>query len=428
MLRLLAFLALIVAPTVVIAQKDTVASDLIDHLLENFDEFQIGLDKLKKAEKEEDSFLKTLTRRDAESYEERINGLLDDALDVIATNLHERWLDEIDHIERDLAEMLDLREELIEARGNATAGQELRILDKILGRKHVPGSLEDIQARLAEVNTEIDANKGRRVRAVSGFVAELRSEYDIELDDDEAGAVLFGVNGALIVESAVVLNVLTEVDRQLQGRIASGISSETARSYHGIAAVTRLIHLRMLVLHEADYEGKWFPGLDQIEKKAIGLLFEARRQLENPALQDSSRFGYESNIRTHEHIIAIVGAYRDWLEKWRDQVRGDRELAEERAGVAINTLYTLNFLTDFQSLLVGHFGDFQTLGSIDIPELVPFNSLYTLNFLKNFRRLLVGHYSDFQMLGSVDIPELIPLDDEELLEEFIDISRQLVEV
>jgi len=270
-------------------------------------------------------------------------------------------------------------------------------------------------------------NKERRARAVSDLAAELRGDYGIELDNEEAKAVLFGVNGALIVESAVVLNELTEVDRQIQKRIASGIAAETTRSYHGIAAVTRLIHLRMLVLHEADYESKWFPGLNQIEKEAIGLLFEARRQLENPSLQDISRFGYESNIRTHERIITIVGAYRDWLEKWRDQVRDNRELAEERAEVAINTLYTLNFLTDFQGLLVGHYGDFQALGSVDIPELVPFDALYTLNFLKDFRGLLVGHYSDFRILGSVDMPELVPLDDEGLVEQFIDISRQLVE-
>jgi len=92
--------------------------------------------------------------------QEKLNELLDDALDLIATDIHGRWLDEVERIERDLAEALDLREELIEAHGNAPSAQELRMLDKILGCEHVPGSLEDIQARLVEVSVDIDANKG----------------------------------------------------------------------------------------------------------------------------------------------------------------------------------------------------------------------------------------------------------------------------
>jgi len=391
MFRLLAFLVLIAVPTVAIAQRDTVASDLIDHLLENFDDIQNGLDNLEEAEKEESSFIKNLTWRDAESYEERLNNLLDDALDLIATDLHERWLDEIERIENDLTEALELREELLEKRGNASSAKELWMLDKILDPEDVPGSLENIQARLAEVNADIDANSERRARAVSDFAAELRSDYGIELGDEEAGAVLFGVNGALIVESAVVLNVMIEIERQLQEKYDSAISPETARNYYGIASVTRLIHLRMLMLHEADYEGKWFPGLDQIEDEAIGLRDEANEQLKNPRLQEFNRRIYENNVKTNERIITIVGVYRDWLEKWKDRVGDERKLAEESAEAAKHTLSTLKVMSELQGL------------SFDF-------------------------YGDFQALDSIDIPELIPLDDEELFEDFLDISRQLAGV
>jgi len=200
MFRLFAALALIAVPTVVIAQRDTVASDLIEHLLDNFDDIQNVLDDLKDAEEEEDSLFKRIAGRDAETYKEKLNELLDDALDLIATDIHGRWLDEVERIERDLAEALDLREELIEAHGNAPSAQELRMLDKILGREHVPGSLEDIQARLVEVSVDIDANKERRARAVSDFAHELRGGDGIETDHEEAKAVLVGAHGALTLE------------------------------------------------------------------------------------------------------------------------------------------------------------------------------------------------------------------------------------
>jgi len=391
MLRLLAVLVLITVPTVVIAQRDTAASDLIEHLLDNFDNFQNDLAELKDAEKEEDSLWKTLTWSDAKTYEENLNKLLDDALDLIATDLHERWIEEIDRIERDLIKARDLREELIDARGNASSGQELRLQDKILGREHVPGSLEDIRARLAEVESDIDTNDERRARAVSDFANELRSDYGIELNDNEAAAVLFGVNGELIVESAVVLNVMVEIEHQLQAKYDSDISQETARNYYGIAAVTRMIHFRMLTRHVEDYESKWFRGLDQINEEATELLLEARRQLDNPELQNSNRLIYENNKRTNERIIDIIEVYRVWLEKWRDRARDDQKLAEESYNAAKHTLFTLGLLNELQGL------------SFDF-------------------------YGDFQALDSIDMPELIPLDDKELFEDFLDISRQLAGV
>jgi len=140
--------------------------------------------------------------------------------------------------------------------------------------KDEPNSLDYIECQLKQVGRDIEDLRVERDSVISKFNAELRERYKIDLSDEQAATILYGVNRALVFEgqivveghywldlrsrgeviigSAVILDFLTRLERQWPEGGAPANSEDVDGTHCGIAEIGRLVHFRMLERHTAN--------------------------------------------------------------------------------------------------------------------------------------------------------------------------------
>ena len=254
--------------------------------------------------------------------------------------MHARWTEEIERLDTALAEAIDLQAELRLEKKAAPDSEGARMVDRLIGREHPPGTVESFNNRLAEIETAVQTLHAEREAAASGFAADLRAIHGIELTPDQARAALLSVHGGLMVESAVVVNTLVDVEKQLGEVLDGGLSPDTGRRYLGAASITRLVYGRMLARHLSTYDDVWLPRLQEMRSENLTLLSETRLQREAARLE-ATRATYARNVGTQEHILAVIGQYEDILRRRRAETAAALQRATERADAAVNTLRTL---------------------------------------------------------------------------------------
>jgi hypothetical protein len=324
--------------------------------------------------------------RDREDVREDLNRQLDRILTLVLGDLYPQ----------SRARLFALDEEA-EALGERVAGLEVDrltaprsedvagILDQTLNR-FAPGSLEAIDAEVAALERQREELGRRRAALLREFAEELRARYGVEITEAEAEAALYQVNGVTIVESAVAFEVVRKIEERL-GEIRQASDDDAVlRRYYAVAAVTRLLIQRLYERHLLDYDEVWLPRLREIEARNDRLMAETEAAI--AAADEARRGAYESNLAVQREVDEVIDAYRAMLEERRDLTESGLAVAEADAAVALNTLKTLEAAVSLQSQMLWSREEFETL-----MEIAP--------------------------------PELIPLDDEEMFQRFLDVSREL---
>jgi hypothetical protein len=259
------------------------------------------------------------------------------------------------------------------------------VVDRTLNR-FAPGSIEAIDAEIAQLEAQGDELERRRAALLRDFADRLLVEYGVQISPEEAEAALYQVNGATIVESAMAFEVVRKIEERL--REIQGVTDDDSvlRRYYAVAAVTRLLVQRLYERHLQDYEDDWLPKLSEIEARNDALIAETEAAIGEA--DEGRKPIYEANLRVQEQVAEVVDAYRAMLLEREDLTRKGLEVAEADAAVALNTLKTLEAAVSLQS---------QMLWSS----------------------------SEFESLMEISPPELIPLDDEEMFQRFLEVSREL---
>ena len=154
-----------------------------------------------------------------------------------------------------------------------------------------------------------------------------------------------------------------------------------------MAAITRLIIVRMHERHLGSYDQVWLPRLDALAADNRALIEETTR-LRDAATGEGRRDAYEANLDVQGQIADAMTRCRAVLMERSDRTEDSLTTAREDAEVAVNTLKTLKSAVQLSGLMTQR--------------------------LEEFTRLM-----------SVDAPTLLPLDDEAMFERFLDISRQI---
>ncbi|WP_143056840.1 hypothetical protein [Loktanella sp. DSM 29012] len=365
------------------AQAEVKTAEFIPYLLEELDEVRRALDG-REASQEGGWFTSG-----AEDYQDDLDELLDEALELIAPEEHAQWTEEVERLDMALAEVLDLQAELRLEQKGAPASEGARMVDRLVGREHPPGTVEAINRRLIETETAIQTLRAEREGAASGLAADLRAFHGIELTPDQARAALLSVHGGLMVESAVVVNTLVAVEKQLSEALEEGLSQETGRRYLGAASITRLVHSRMLARHLSTYDEVWLPRLEEMRSENLTLLAETRLQREAARLE-ATRATYARNVETQEHILDVIGQYESILKGRRAETVAALQRATERADAAVNTLRTLEAAAAVSGLMDQSWSEFRAVTEVEVPELLELEAEDLEQFLDISRQLSAG--------------------------------------
>jgi hypothetical protein len=211
------------------------------------------------------------------------------------------------------------------------------------------------------------------------------ARYGVEITPEEAEARSYQVNGVTIVESAVAFEVVRKIEERLREIRAVTDDDAVLRRYYAVAAVTRLLIQRLYERHLESYEADWLPRLAEIEGRNDALMAETEAR---SGRRTPSAAGLRGEPEVQRQVAEVIDAYRLMLEQRRDLTEQGLEVARADAAVALNTLKTLEAAVSLQSTML--WAD-----------------------------------SEFEALRGIEPPELIPLDDEEMFQRFLDVSREL---
>ncbi|TNC71628.1 hypothetical protein [Rubellimicrobium roseum] len=325
-------------------------------------------------------------RADKEDFRDDLNRQLDRVLGLVLGDLYPESraalfaLDE--EAEAVRARIAELRIERITAPRSEDA---VGVWDRTLGRP-APGSIEAIDEEIATREAQLKELETRRVALLDRFAGELRTVYGVEITREEAEAALYQVNGSTIVESAVVFEVIARIEERLREIRAATDEEAVLRRYYAVAAVTRLLVVRLYERHLRDYEEEWLPKLAEIEARNDRLMADTEAALSTA--EAGRREAYQGNLEVQRQVDEVIDAYRAMLDGREGLTRDGLEVARKDADVALNTLRTLEAAVSLQSQMLWSSEEFESL-----MEIAP--------------------------------PELLPLGDDEMFQRFLDVSREL---
>lgn len=322
-----------------------------------------------------------LTYFDKNKYQSDLNKAFDQALKILMPGLYSEKREKLIELDRGIKQGDVERSELLIAMDLAREDGEPSLIDRALLRSVAKGSRQHYEQLIAKIETEIDSLKQQRVELIESFRDRLAEEYQIALDPKQAEAALYQLNGSAIIESVVVGKVLLEVEKRLQVILSKGIDPIVAKKYHGIAAITRLLIVRMHERHLASYREDWLPKLEKLEQTNRKEAEEIRK-LAKEAKSSSNEAVSRSNLKLREKMADIVVRYRNILLERQKTTQKAQDAAMEDANVALQTLKTLETAGNLGVLYGESTAEFNALMQIKAPELMPLDDEFILEQFK----------------------------------------------
>ena len=326
---------------------------------------------------------------DKESYQDDLNGHLDDALSILLPDSYRNTRETLQEIDDSLDQLRE-EESVLEAE---RALEALRPSDRagIVGRvvnwitdEDIDDEIQDLQAKTAE-------QERKRVELFEGFRELVREEFGLELERSNIEALLYQVNGVDLVDGIVVAKILTRVEAHIRNMIAedTGVVAPAVRlQYYGFALIVRLVVERLHARHLENYDAHYLTALDALERENQEALRDNESTLAEVKENEHHRVTVETNLRVGGMVKRAIRVYRELLEKHRKKT--DYMLREAHKDV-----------------------------------LVARGTLRTLEVVINVEHLASKALAEFAELSQVSSPDLLPLDDQELYSQFLKISKTL---
>ena len=147
---------------------------------------------------------------DKESYQDDLNGHLDDALSILLPDSYRKTRETLQKID-DSLDQLRAEESKLEAE---RALEALRPSDSpgIVGRVVNWITNDDIKDQIRDLHANSAEQERKRDELLEGFRELVRGEFGLELERSDIEALLYQVNGADLVDGIVVAKILTRVD------------------------------------------------------------------------------------------------------------------------------------------------------------------------------------------------------------------------
>ena len=369
------------------AQETTVsleANQLVRHLRDQFPSIRKTIHKL-----EEAPAPGTFTIWDKEKYEEDFNEHLDDALTLLLPEIYRSTKEELQSIDQKLEDIrvekstLEAERAIEPTTSRDESGMVGQILDWL--------TEDDLDEEIRSLEAAAHELSRKRREIISNFRYVAKEQFKIELDNTQAEALLYQVNGTDLVDAVAVANILTDVETHIRDFIVEPddvVAPKVRLQYYGFALIVRLIIERLHARHLQNYDGIYLPALSELDEENQRTLDFNRKTLNDVKADKHHRATVESNIRVLGLTMRVIDDYRNILMDRRNTT--ERMLREARKDA-----------------------------------LVARSTLMTIEMVMNFDQVASKALAEFAALSKLRAPDLLPLDDQEMYWQYLDISKKI---
>lgn len=297
---------------------------------------------------------------DRASNQSKINGLLDDAVEILSTSPVQRFRERIralqDEIERARSDIAAYRQRRVSAPTESALQRTVSDYDRLIAER---------EADIRRLGVELQAVKGE-------FAVSVRA-LGVALDEEQVEFLLSTVVGDTMVDLGVLFENVKSVTAQLEQLVAqSGEDLASARRYYGMYVVLLRALYRMHVQIEESIGEQYLPQIDDIIARAQSLMAETRRlQRDSPAKLEL----LEANLEAQELTLEAAAVYRRYLLDQAEQVGKARAELDKDIAAAWNTFETVRVSGELVGLVRSSQQLLQGLMSRQVPALRPFENL-----------------------------------------------------
>ncbi len=297
---------------------------------------------------------------DQASNQSKIDGLLDDAVEILSTSPVQRFRDRIRtlqaEIERARADIAGYRQRRVSAPVDSAVQRTVADYDRLIAER---------EAEIRRLGVELQAVKGE-------FAAAVRS-LGVELTDAQVEFLLSTVVGDNMVDLGVLFDNVKSVTAQLEQLVSeSGEDLASARRYYGMYVVLLRALYRMHVQIEESIGEQYLPQIDGIIARTQSLMAETRRlQKQSPGKLEL----LAANLEAQQLTLEAAAVYRQYLSEQAEQVRRARAELDKDIAAAWNTFETVRVSGELVGLVRSSQRLLEGLMSRQVPVLRPFENL-----------------------------------------------------
>jgi len=314
---------------------------------------------------------------DKASNQEKINELLDEAVEILNISTTQEYRRQIQELEWDIREarqkMVEYEEKRVFAPKRKPVWKPWETTEEAYS-----GKIEELKDRIAGDQEEIHQIK-------RSLQKELQN-IGLNLTQEQLDFLLSTVIGDNVLQVSVAFNNVKAITQQLeQIMVKSGENVGMARRYYGMYTVLLEIldHMYQQLIREINQ--KYIPqiegGKDQEGKEIKGIipktetLLKETEELLKTIPPGSGREILESNIKAQKLTLEVAKSYKGYLETQRDNLFSAKQRLTKDLSTAKNTYETVKVSSELVDMMKSGQSLFDTLRNLQMPELRAFENL-----------------------------------------------------
>ncbi len=301
---------------------------------------------------------------DKGSNEEKINKLLDEALEILVQGRAGEMRNEAASLRMKLSEM---RQEADSLRNRRITAPE----SSMLPWKETRASVDN---RLAELDREIRSNEAM-LASLNDRLADALREMGLELDQAQIDVLLSSVTGDDLLRNTVVFANVKSVVEKLEVLAQNDQNDlEISRRYTGMYLVLNdlLIHTQEELVRKID--GEYKLRLGDLIREAESLQTEAQSRSRQNGYTEAQQKSFALNAESNAMTARVARLYVELLDSQRKGIMENLHGLRRNRDLAENTYRTVRSSGDLRNLIHSGLALFDSIHTLSMPQLQPFES------------------------------------------------------
>lgn len=303
-------------------------------------------------------------KEDKQTLEEKINDLLDEAVEILN-------ISDLSSIKQQISVCQD------DIRDYKNRIAELQT-QKIMAPEDEPAwkvwvsDAKDYENKIDAYKDQI-AQKEQAIAELKAKMLEQLSAEGITLDSEQLDTLIYSVTGDDDIEIISVfhnIKAITVKLRDLSEESAENI--DTAKRYYGMHALLLKILLNLQQSYIDRVDGRYIPELSAIEKDTRWLMQKTRSLLS--ASEPQHRKVYQANLESQQLTDRTILLYRQYLEKNKTRMTRSRQKIFKEYQAAENTYMTVSTAHTLITMMRDADNLYNSINELQIPDLLTFDN------------------------------------------------------
>ncbi len=289
----------------------------------------------------------------------RMQNIIEDALVILGESV---LTDNIEEVNRTGEKIRRLREEIKELRLKSIGAPEETKVPFKDTKERIAGAIREDESKIAAY--EALMGELRRKAAENARAAGL------DIPEETVDYLCMAPNGTTIAQiMSVAMNIktlLSHVESQFGSSGAEGV--QVAHTYAGLYFLCCRTHVQAYDAALEEIDEKFSPRLKKLRSDAVALLSETQDLL-GGAKTESARATLRANMQTTQRAVTVMEEYGKYLSRQKLQLKRERQKADERLKLAVNTYKTVSLGSQVVGMVRNSVSDFESIYNFQIPDL-----------------------------------------------------------